>query len=91
MFNAASQMPVQMSLAINRLPFAVYSEIVAHFQQIAQIQVQMLPQTDQEFDYLQSQIGGLSIDCSKVNASDRQRMSEILEYYSCRYVTWSNK
>jgi hypothetical protein len=91
MFNTAAQMPVQMSVSIDRLPLAVYSEIGAHLQQIANIQVRMLPQTDREFDYLQSQVGGLSIDCSEVSIPDRQRVSEILEYYSRRYGTWSNK
>jgi hypothetical protein len=87
MFNTATQL----SVSINCLPFAVYAEIVAHLQQIANIQVSMLPQTDPEFGYLQSQVGGLSIDCRNVGTPDRQRVSEILEYYSRRYGNWSSK
>jgi hypothetical protein len=74
-----------LSLTIERLPLAVYYEIAAHLQQLSGIQVEILPQTDPNFDYLQSQIGGLSIDCSKLSAVDRTKATEILEYYHNRY------
>jgi hypothetical protein len=74
-----------LSLSIERLPLAVYYEIAAHLQQLSGIQVEILPQTDPNFDYLQSQIGGLSIDCSKLSVVDRARVNEIIEYYHQRY------
>lgn len=74
-----------LSLSIERLPLAVYYEIAAHLRQLEGIQVEILPQTDPTFDYLQSQVGGLSIDCQNLTAVDRTRASEILEYYHNRY------
>lgn len=76
-----------LSLLIERLPLAVYYEIAAHLRQLAGIQVEILPQTAPDFDYLQSQVGGLSIDFRNLNAADRTRASEILEYYHHRYGT----
>jgi hypothetical protein len=82
-------------LSINRLPLAVYYEIAAHLRQLSGIRVEILPQTDPNFDYLQSQVGGLSIDCQNLDDVDRIRAAEILEYYHGRYevrreVTKSN-
>jgi hypothetical protein len=74
-----------LSLSIERLPLAVYYEIAAHLRQLAGIQVEILPQTDPNFDYLQSQVGGLSIDCRNLNVVDRAKASEILAYYHNRY------
>jgi hypothetical protein len=74
-----------LTLSIERLPLAVYYEIAAHLRQLSGIQVEILPQTDTNFDYLQSQVGGLSIDCSKLSVVDRTRATEILEYYRNRY------
>jgi hypothetical protein len=74
-----------LSLSIERLPLAVYYEIAAHLRQLAGIQVEILPQTAPDFDYLQSQVGGLSIDCSNLGVVDRTRAKEILEYYRNRY------
>lgn len=74
-----------LSLSIDRLPLAVYYEIAAHLRQLAGIQVEILPQTDPNFDYLQSQVGGLSIDCNKLSVADRRKITEILEYYRNRY------
>jgi hypothetical protein len=74
-----------LTLSIERLPLAVYYEIAAHLRQLSGIQVEILPQTDPNFDYLQSQVGGLSIDYQNLNAVDRTRATEILEYYRNRY------
>jgi hypothetical protein len=74
-----------LSLSIDRLPLAVYYEIAAHLRQLSNIQVEILPQTDPTFDYLQSQVGGLSIDCSKLSVIDRARANEIIDYYHQRY------
>lgn len=74
-----------LTLTIERLPLAVYYEIAAHLRQLSGIQVEILPQTDQDFDYLQSQVGGLLIDCSNLSVIDRVKATEILEYYHSRY------
>ena len=72
-------------LSIERLPLAVYYEIAAHLRQLSGIQVEILPQNNPNFDYLQSQVGGLSIDCSQLSMIDRRQATEILEYYHNRY------
>jgi hypothetical protein len=74
-----------LSLSIERLPLAVYYEVAAHLRQLAGIQVEILPQTDPTFDYLQSQVGGLSINCCNLSAVDRAKVAEILKYYYNRY------
>ncbi len=74
-----------LSLSIERLPLAVYYEIAAHLRQLSGIQVEILPQTNPDFDYLQSQVGGLSINCSKLSVVDRTKVTEIIEYYHNRY------
>jgi hypothetical protein len=74
-----------LSLSIERLPLAVYYEIAAHLRQLAGIEVEILPQASLDFDYLQSQVGGLSIDCSQLSAVDRTKATEILNYYHQRY------
>ena len=72
-------------LSIDRLPLAVYYEIAAHLRQLPGIQVEILPQNNANFDYLQSQVGGLSIDCSQLSVIDRSKATEILEYYHNRH------
>lgn len=74
-----------LSLSIERLPLAVYYEIAAHLRQLSGIRVEILPQTDPQFDYLQSQVGGLSIDYSELSVVDRTKATEILDYYHQRY------
>ena len=74
-----------LSLSIERLPLAVYYEIAAHLRQLSGIQVEILPQTAPDFDYLQSQVGGLLINCSQISAADQAKAKEILEYYRQRY------
>jgi hypothetical protein len=74
-----------LTLSIERLPLAVYYEIAAHLQQLSGIQVEILPQTAPNFDYLQSQVGGISINCSKLSVVDRTKADEILDYYHQRY------
>ncbi len=72
-----------------QLPLAIYLEVAAHLRQITGLQVKQLPQTAPEFDYLQSQLGGLRIDCSAVSSSDQSQVQEILNYYENRYGTWT--
>lgn len=69
-----------------QLPLAVYQEIAAHLRQVEGVEVGLIPQSSPQFDYNQSQIGGLEI-CWMPNSNpeSRQRVKEILAYYQNRY------
>jgi hypothetical protein len=68
------------------LPLAVYREIAAHLRQVEGIEVGLLPQSSQQFDYHQSQIDGLLINWkSNSTSASRQRVQQILAYYQNRY------
>jgi len=74
---------------IPKLPLAVYREVAAHLRQVQGVEAGLMPQTSQQFDYNQSQVGGLWI--SQADASDvagRERVNQILEYYQNRYGAW---
>lgn len=68
------------------LPLAVYREIAAHLRQVEGVEVDLIPQSSPQFDYSQSQIGGLSLSWT-LNASSksRQRVKQILAYYKKCY------
>ena len=69
------------------LPLAVYREIAAHLRQVEGVEVRLIPQTSQEFDYNQSQINGLWIEYTpNSGVQSRQRVQQILTYYRSRYV-----
>ncbi|MHC5935577.1 hypothetical protein [Nostoc sp.] len=69
------------------LPLAVYREIAAHLRQVEGVEVDLIPQSSQQFDYNQSQIGGLSISWTANSGSEsRQRVNQILAYYQNRYI-----
>jgi hypothetical protein len=69
------------------LPLAVYREIAAHLRQIAGVEVDLIPQSSQQFDYSQSQIGGLSISwTANSGLESRQQVNQILAYYQNRYI-----
>jgi hypothetical protein len=68
------------------LPLAVYREISAHLRQVIGVNVTLIPQTSQQFDYNQSQIAGLSIEYAQLSTSETyQRVEEILAYYHNLY------
>jgi hypothetical protein len=69
------------------LPLAVYREIAAHLRQVEGVEVDLIPQSSQQFDYNQSQIGGLSLSWTANSGSEnRQRVNQILTYYQNRYI-----
>ncbi|MBN3886099.1 MAG: hypothetical protein V7K64_03775 [Nostoc sp.] len=69
------------------LPLAVYREIAAHLRQVEGVEVDLIPQSSQEFDYNQSQISGLSFSWTANSGSEsRQRVNQILAYYQNRYM-----
>ncbi|MDB9529153.1 hypothetical protein PN498_24385 [Oscillatoria sp. CS-180] len=72
-----------------QLPLAVYQEVAAHLRQINGVNTGLLPQTSKEFDYLQSQVGGVWIRYSAAAADICQPQIEaILTYYGDRYGQW---
>jgi hypothetical protein len=74
---------------IPRLPLAVYREVLAHIRQVVGVQAGLMPQTSPQFDYSQSQVGGLWIAYgSEISAADRQRVEQILQYYGDRFGDW---
>lgn len=71
------------------LPLAVYREIAVHLRQVEGVEVDLIPQSSQEFDYNQSQIGGLWISwTANSGLESRQRVNEILTYYQNRYLVF---
>lgn len=80
---------LQYQLRCPQLPLAVYREVAVHLRQLDGVETGLLPQTAQEFDYLQSQVGGLWIRYPEAGAEIYQRQVEvILKYYGERYHPW---
>ncbi|NEO75092.1 hypothetical protein [Moorena sp. SIO4G3] len=71
------------------LPLAVYREVAAHLRQVTGVKADLLPQTSQQFDYNQSQVGGLWIEYGETTDKvERERVKQILSYYQNRYGAW---
>ncbi|WP_448604152.1 hypothetical protein [Thermoleptolyngbya sp.] len=75
-------------ICLPQLPLAVYREVAAHLRQVPGVSVELLPQTSTEFDYRQSQVGGLEIDDEEATAAAQQQVERILQYYSDRFGAW---
>jgi hypothetical protein len=74
------------------LPLAVYREVAAHLRQVEGLEVELLPQTSQMFDYGQSQIGGLLLHYHpEATAASRQRVEQVLAYYGERFGPWQTE
>ena len=74
------------------LPLAVYREIAAHLRQVQGVEAGLIPQTSQQFDYNQSQVGGLWIQYADASdAVGRERVNQILAYYQNRYGAWEEE
>jgi hypothetical protein len=71
-----------------QLPLAVYREVAAHLRQVMGVDAELLPQRSTQFDYQQSQIGGLQIHYRAADAASRLRVRQILAYYGNRYGKW---
>ncbi|MBD0363399.1 MAG: hypothetical protein ICV55_11605 [Coleofasciculus sp. C3-bin4] len=71
------------------LPLAVYREVAAHLRQVKGVDADTLPQTSQQFDYHESQVGGLWIQYADAcDPESRERVHQILAYYQNRYGAW---
>lgn len=77
-------------LSCPRLPLAVYREVAAHLRQVSCANAGLFPRARSlQFDYYQSQIGGLWIEfAADAEDSDRQKVDGILAYYSDRFGPW---
>lgn len=80
---------VQKILTCDRLPLAIYREIVAHLQQVEGVSAQLTPQKGKVFDYLQSQVGGLSLEYYPAEDTEEQ-VNSILGYYAEKYGVWQS-
>ncbi|BAZ16839.1 hypothetical protein NIES4071_87170 [Calothrix sp. NIES-4071] len=70
------------------LPLAVYREIAAHLRQVEGVEVDIVTQSDQQFDYNQSQVECLKLwKAPNLSALDRKIIEQILAYYKKRYET----
>jgi hypothetical protein len=68
------------------LPLAVYREIAAHLRQVEGVETGLYPATFQQFDYNQSQVGGLWIQYAPTaGLESRELVDRILVYYQDRY------
>lgn len=83
---ASSQEKQRDQMSFPGLPLAVYREIATHLRQIEGVETGLIPQQSQQFDYYQSQVGALWIEYS--DPACRQRVEQILGYYSDRYCPW---
>ena len=83
-------------LTCPELPLAVYREIAAHIRQVEGVQAKLIlrpveHQPGAKFDYYQSQIASLEIIYTpQVTERDKQRVTEILDYYAERYRPWES-
>lgn len=77
----------KINLTCKQLPLAVYREIVSHLRQIDGVNADLLPQTSTEFNYLQSQVGGLWLEYSPTEENQTKIIS-ILSYYENKYGSW---
>jgi hypothetical protein len=79
----------QYQLYCPHLPLAVYREVAAHLRQVTGVEVGLLPQRSTQFDYAQSQVGGLWIRyTAEADAAAQRRIEQILAYYAARYGDW---
>lgn len=80
---------LQSQICCPGLPLAVYREVAAHLRQVKGVETSLSPSRSQDFDYNQSQVGGLWIQYQEeMDSADRQRVDEILAYYGNLYQPW---
>ncbi len=73
------------------LPLAVYREVAAYLRQVRGAKAGLWPAYCHRclFDYDRSQVGGIWIEYPEdAEDSDRQRVAQILAYYSDRFGPW---
>lgn len=92
MMDSAAPLPEaqpQYRLCCPHLPLAVYREVAAHLRQVDGVDAGLLSQRSQQFEYPQSQVGGLWIRYTPdADGASQRRVEQILAYYGDRYGTW---
>jgi len=84
--STSTQMFEPQQICFPKMPLAVYRELAAHLRQVTGVEVEILPQTSQTFDYQQSQVGGLIVRYLPQSLpSSPERVQQILAYYGQRY------
>lgn len=80
---------VRRHLCCPGLPLAIYQEVAAHLRQVDGVETGLVPQSSQQFDYAQSQVGALWIQYPPHTSEQvRQQIERILAYYGDRYGAW---
>lgn len=70
-------------VSCSRLSLAVYREVAAHLRQVEGVDVDLISQKSQRFDYNQSQVEGLWIQhADDSDAVSRERVNQILTHYN---------
>jgi len=71
------------------MPLAVYREVAAHLRQVKRVHAGEIGQQSREFDYSDSQVGGLLIEYApQADRNSKVELEQILAYYSDRYGAW---
>ena len=79
------------------LPLAVYREVAAHLRQVTGVKTNLIMRSlehdpTEKFNYYQSQVAALKIGYElEISAVDRDRITEILNYYAQRYSPWHSR
>lgn len=96
MQSSTSKQTTRKRLSCPQLPLAVYREVAAHLRQVPGVNTSLImrslePDPQEKFDYYQSQVAALEINYGEdVAETDKQRISEILDYYAQRYAAWED-
>lgn len=91
MMQTAQEKQLRYQIQCPGLPLAVYREVAAHLRQVEGVETGLIPQQSQQFDYNDSQVGGLWIQYPEgFDFVDRQRVDRILAYYGDRYGSWES-
>jgi len=83
-----SPLQFPLTLEFQQMPLGVYREVQAHLQQLPGLEIELLPQTSPQFDYGQSQLGGIRIVLAPDQPffeTDRPFLQQILTYYHKLY------
>lgn len=85
----ASETIVRYPIRWPKMPLAVYREVAAHLRQVEGVQTSLYSACSQQFDYSDSQIGGVWIEYPESkNPAVREQVEQILAYYSERFGAW---
>ncbi len=81
-------------LTCPQLPLAVYREVAAHLRQVEGVNASIIRRSTEhdptaKFDYYQSQVSALQINCnSDLTDQKQQQVNNILDYYAQVYAPW---